>query len=133
MRARRRAQSVITWTVTLSLVITALLIIRPTLKRESEKKMRALTDYSFWGIWGNAPQDEVDDKDNIKVKSRIGSKRVVREREEEGVIGYYVDSPDDNYQDVDSASLSVAEGAEPMLKVVDLNEFSYEPGVREPD
>jgi hypothetical protein len=107
-------------------VITALLIIKPTLKRESEKKMRALTDYSFWGIWGDDPQDEVDDKDNIKVKSRIESKRAIREKEEKGKIGYYVDSADDNYQEVDSASVSVAEGAEPMLKIVDLNEFQYE-------
>ena len=113
----------ITWTVTFSLVIAALMIIRSPLKRESEKKVRALTDYSLWGIWGNETSGERDDMDNVKTKTALESGRTVRQTEEEGVIGYYVDPDSGNYQMVDSASVSVPEGAEAVLNQIDLNQF----------
>ena len=123
MRIKRKAYSMITWTVTFSLVIAALMIIRSPLKRESEKKVRALTDYSLWGIWGNQPSGERDDMDNIKTKTALESGRTIRQTEEKGVIGYYVDPDSGNYQRVDSASVSVPEGAEAVLNQVDLNQF----------
>ena len=123
MRIKRKAYSMITWTVTFSLVIAGLMIIRSPLKRESEKKVRALTDYSLWGIWGNETSGERDDMDNVKTKTALESGRTVRQTEEKGVIGYYVDPDSGNYQSVDSASVSVPEGAEAVLNQVDLNQF----------
>jgi hypothetical protein len=102
-------------------IIAAVLIVRVPIKNALQSKVMGTTDYMLWKKYDQETQ-QYKGEDTSFVKTSSEQKLSVTQSERKG----YVSSTISSTSKEDTASSGVEEGAEPILKTIDLNEIMPE-------
>ena len=118
---RNKGHSLTAWVVTFGVIVAAVLIVRVPIKNALQSKVMGATDYMLWKKYGQETQ-QYKGEDTSFVKTISEQKLSVTQSESKG----YVSSTISSASKEDTASSGVEEGAEPVLKTIDLNEIMPE-------
>jgi hypothetical protein len=108
----------IEWVVTFSVIVAAIIFLRAPINRALQTKAIQMTDYMFWKKWGQNTQQYKGD-DTSFIKTTAGQDLSTRQAEREGKISNSADS----VATENTASSSVEEGSQPLLKTINLNDL----------
>ncbi len=115
---RQKGYSLITWVVTLVLVVAGLFFIQSPLKRALQVKAMRSCDYFFWRSWAEPTQDYKGDESTY-LKSQTNQQQdtyLLEQKNKQVKVGIRSSKQER------SASTGVAEGSEALLKLFDLNQ-----------
>jgi hypothetical protein len=113
-----KGYSMIMWAVVFSAVLASLVLFRATFKRGLQNKIIGSTDYLIWEYWGNTTdQYKGDESSHVKSHANQQQDLAIRDMREKTVEIHGVTTKTE-----DSASASVEQGSEAVLKLYDLNQ-----------
>lgn len=126
---RQKGYSLITWVLTLVLVVAGLFFIQSPLKRALQAKAMRSADYFFWRSWAEPTQDyKGDESTYLKSQANQQQDTYLLEQKNKEVGSVRKLTPPISKVGIRSskqersASTGVAEGSEALLKLFDLNQ-----------
>ncbi len=115
-----RGNSLLTWTLTLSVVLATLFFIQPIVKTTLQGKVMHTADYFFWTKWDQSI-DQYKGATNTFVKSVANKQENKTQKERDA----HLDEAQSYTQDERSVSSAVQDGSQVVLKTFDLNEIVH--------
>ena len=117
---RTKGYSLAAWVITFSVIVAAIFLVRVSLNRALQSKVMGVTDYMLWTKWDKSvPPQQYKGDDTSFVKTTVGQDLNTKQTEKEGFIKNDADSVNSE----DTASSSVEEGSQAVLKTINLNDL----------
>jgi hypothetical protein len=124
---KNSGHSLVPWVAVFSVIVAAMFLINPAVRRAVQAKVMALTDYLFWtkglkndGSAWQPDQYKGDDTSFVKTKSSQNSANQQLEVKAQGEKGYITNYGSSEATE-ETVSTSVEDGSQDTLKTFDLN------------